>query len=118
MKNFFASFKYAFAGVLSALKTERNFKVQLVAAFLVLLFAFILKVNFLEWSILILCVVLVFSLELINSAVEKICNLVHSEKHPQIKIIKDVAAGAVLLAAIGAALIGAIIFVPKLWLYF
>ncbi len=118
MKNFFTSFKYAFAGIISSIKTERNFKVQSLSAALVLLFAFILKVDTIEWTILILCMILVLSLEMINSAIEKICDLIQPNQHPQIKIIKDVAAGAVLLASIGAAIIGAIILLPKLHILF
>ena len=116
MKNFFASFKYAFAGIISVLKNERNFKVQLIAAFLVLLAALVLKVDTIEWTILILCMVLVLSLEMINTAIEKICNFLHPDEHPKIKIIKDVAAGAVLLASIATAIIGGIILLPKLLL--
>ena len=77
-----------------------------------------LKVDTIEWTILILCMILVLSLEMINSAIEKICDLIQPNQHPQIKIIKDVAAGAVLLASIGAAIIGAIILLPKLHILF
>lgn len=118
MKNFFASFKYAFAGFFYTLKKERNFKVQLFATVMVIAAAFIFKVNNPEWALLIICSVLVLSLEMMNTAIEKICDLLHPEKHPQIKIIKDVAAGAVLLAAIGASIIGLIILLPKLLMYF
>ncbi len=118
MKNFFASFKYAFSGIFYAFKNGRNFKVQLFVAILVIITAFILKVNNQEWSLLIICILIVLSLEMLNTALEKICDLIHPEKHPQIKIIKDVAAGAVLLAAIGATVIGLIILLPKLLLYF
>lgn len=118
MKNFFTSFKYAFSGIFYAFKNERNFKVQLFVAILVIITAFILKVNNQEWSLLIICILIVLSLEMLNTALEKICDLIHPEKHPQIKIIKDVAAGAVLLAAIGATVIGLIILLPKLLLYF
>ena len=115
MKNFFASFKYAFAGIFYAIRNERNFKVQLFAAVFIITVAYILKVNNLEWAILLICIALVLSLELINSAIEKICDLVHPEQNSKIKIIKDVAAGAVLLSAFIAAIIGAIILLPKIF---
>ena len=60
---------------------------------------------------------MVLSLEMINTAIERICNIVHKEPHPGIKIIKDLAAGAVLLAAFVAAICGTIIFLPKIIIY-
>ena len=118
MKNFLASFKYAFAGIFSVLRNERNFKVQLLITVLVMLTTFILEADNIEWAILILCMTLVLSLEMLNTAIEKVCNFLHPDEHPQIKIIKDVAAGAVLLASIAAAIIGAIILLPKILLLF
>ena len=87
MKNFFASFKYAFAGIISVLKNERNFKVQLIIGVLVLLSAFILKADVIEWVVIILCIGLVLSFEMINTAIEKICNFLHPDEHPQIKTL-------------------------------
>lgn len=118
MKKFLAAFTYALAGIGYVIHKERNFKIQFFVALLVIAAAFWLHVNTYEWALLILCMVMVLALEMMNSAIEKVCNLLHPEKHPQIKIIKDVAAGAVLIAAIGAAIIGIIILLPKLLLYF
>lgn len=118
MKKFLASFTHAFRGILSSVKTERNFKVQIFAAVLVLLLTFFLEAKLVEWAIIIVCVVMVLALEMINSAIEKICDLMHPEQSPKIKIIKDIAAGAVLITSIGAAVIAAIILLPKLFLYF
>ena len=67
-----------------------------------------------EWLVVVLCITVVLTLEMINTAIEKLCDVVQPDYHPQIKIIKDIAAGAVLIAALGSIIIGAIIFVPKI----
>jgi diacylglycerol kinase (ATP) len=79
-------------------------------AFVVLSLAFYFRVSKYDWGILLLCIGLVLSLELFNSAVEKLCDLVMPEKHPKIKYIKDVMAAAVLMACLFTAIIGLIIF--------
>lgn len=68
-----------------------------------------------EWMIVIGCIALVMAMEMMNTAIEKLCNIVSKDFHPTIKIIKDVTAGAVLLGAIGSLIIGAIIFIPKIF---
>ncbi len=83
-------------------------------AIAVIISGFIFKVNEIEWMMLLLCIGLVIGAEMLNSALEKICDLVHKDFHPTIKIIKDVSAAAVLWLAIISAIIGIIIFLPKL----
>jgi diacylglycerol kinase len=104
------AFSNALSGLIEAAKTEVHFKLFLFIAFLLILFAFYFKVSKHDWLILLLCIGLVLSLELFNSAIEKLCDVVMTEKHPKIKYIKDVMAGAVLMACVFAAIIGLIIF--------
>ena len=74
----------------------------------------VLKINSIEWLIILGCSMLVLSLELMNTAIEKICDLITKDIHPVIKVVKDISAAAVLIAAIGSLFTGVIIFLPKL----
>lgn len=111
---FAKSVRYALAGIVTFFSRERNGQIQGVAAILTLILGFSFGITRSEWLAVILCVCMVLVLEMINSGLEKICNLISIEYHPEIKIIKDIAAGAVLIAACGAAIVGAIIFLPYL----
>lgn len=118
MKNFLRSFLFAFSGIKTMFQSERNFKIQ-VGVFLIVVFAgFIFKLSTSEWIQLLLISGFILALEMINSVVEKLCDFIEPKQNPSIKTIKDVAAGFVLLASIFAALIGLLIFVPKIWAYF
>lgn len=112
MKKFLKSFVYAFNGIFTSIKNERNIKIHIVIMILAIIFGIILKISKTEWLICIILFGLVISMELINSAIEKVVDLVTKEKNEQAKIIKDTAAGAVLVTAIAAAIIGFMIFVP------
>ncbi len=114
MKRFFKSFGFAWSGLVYCLPGGTNFKVQLVLGALSFLAGYVLSIHTGEWLVLIIFTVLVLSLEMLNTSVEKICDLVSKDFHPQIKIIKDVAAGAVLVSAIGSAVSGLVIFLPKI----
>ncbi len=115
MKRFFKSFDYAFNGILTSIKNERNIKIHIIIMILVIIFGIILKISKTEWIICIILFGLVISMELMNSAVEKTVDFITKEKSKQAKIIKDTAAGAVLVTAIVAAIIGLIIFIPKIF---
>ncbi len=108
------SFKVAFEGLKDALLHERNFRIQVVVFIFVIVAGFTFQISRLEWLIILLCAAIVLSAELFNSAIEKLCNHVTPEIHPLIKKIKDFSAAAVLLAAIISAIIGGIIFLPKI----
>ena len=108
------SIGYAFEGIAFAFREGRNFKIQIGFAILVSLLAYVLQVDFYEWSILILIFTIVLILELINTAIETVVDMVSLKFHPLAKIAKDVSAGAVLIASIGSVLIGVLIFLPKL----
>ena len=113
-KNIINSFKYAFEGIFTALKAEKNMKIHFIIMLLVIILGIMLKISSVEWIICIILFGFVISLELVNTAIENTVDLITQEKHPKAKIAKDVAAGAVLIAAITAAIIGLIIFVPKI----
>jgi len=115
MKRFFMSFKYAFQGIREGMRSEENFKFDLVVAVLVVASGFIYSLSPTEWALVIICIMTVLMSELINSCIEKIIDWISPEIHPNAKAIKDMAAGAVLIAAVGSAIIGLIIFVPKIF---
>ncbi|MEP6675900.1 MAG: diacylglycerol kinase family protein [Ferruginibacter sp.] len=117
MKRFIQSFGFAFNGIRHCLPGGTNFKIQLLLGALIFFAGFFFGISINEWLILILCCIIVLTLEMINTAIEKMCDLVTTGFHPQIKIIKDVAAGAVLVSAAGSAVAGIIIFLPKLILF-
>lgn len=114
MRRFLHSFSFAFAGIHHCFKAGLNFRVQILLAVLVNLAAFLMKVSSAEWVVLLICTALVLSLEMMNTAVEKLCDLYTKEFHPGIKVIKDISAGAVLLSALLATVTGVVIFLPKI----
>lgn len=108
------SFKYAVRGLRIIVRTQHNFWIQIAAAALVTALGVCLHIAPVEWCILILAMAAVLVTEAINTAFEIDIDLTSPEYHPYAKDTKDVAAGAVLISVIGAAAIGAIIFIPKL----
>jgi diacylglycerol kinase len=109
------SFKYAFAGIFRALKEEPNLKFHFLAALVVIIAGIILSLSRIEWVVVILLIGLVISLELTNTAIEEVVNSFTIEEHPAAKRAKDISAGAVLVVAISASVIGLIIFLPHLY---
>ena len=108
------SFSFAFSGIKEALKNEPNLKIHFFLALLAIVLAYLLKLPMIEWAILILTIGLVLTLELINTSLEAIVNLVSPEIKEGAKIAKDVAAASVLISAAVALLIGAFLFLPKI----
>ncbi len=107
------SFKFAGVGIFTALKKEKNMKIHFLAMIIVIILGFVFKIEPMEW---ITCVVLfggVIGAEMFNTAIETVVDMVTPYKNEKAKIAKDVAAGGVLVWAIAAAVIGLIIFVPK-----
>lgn len=111
----YKSFIYAFEGIGNTILHERNMQIHVCVATLVVIFGFLLNISPLEWFLCLLLFAQVMSLELVNTAIEAAVDLVTEEKKPLAKKAKDAAAGAVLMSAIIAAIIGGIIFFPKLW---
>lgn len=111
------SFGFALRGIKTCFSSETNFKIQALAGIITILLGFGFQVSFTEWVALILCIAFVMAMELMNTAVEHLCNLVHREFHPGIRIIKDMAAGAVLISAVSGLITGSIIFIPKIIMF-
>jgi len=107
-------FKFAFNGIINVFKNEQNFRIHAVSAVFVIIAGFIFSVNKTEWTILIIAISMTASFEMINSALEYLSNFVSPGYDNKIKIIKDAAAGAVLISALGAFILACIIFLPKI----
>lgn len=114
MLKFIKGFGYAFSGLVIFFRHETNGKVQLLAGCVAVLLGWRLGLSGNEWIVITGCIAAVLSLEMVNSAIEKLCNHVQPDIHPAIKTIKDIAAGAVLWMAIASAIMGGIIFIPKI----
>ncbi len=109
------AFKYAFKGAWYLIRTEASIKVQVFCALLITGAGFYFEISQTEWCIQLLAIALVLAVEGLNSAVEKIADFIHPDYHRKIGIIKDVSAGAVTFAAVIAAVIGGIIYIPYLF---
>ncbi|GHT48018.1 diacylglycerol kinase [Bacteroidia bacterium] len=114
LKKRFMSFKYAFNGLKILIWEEQNAWIHIFVTLCVLIAGFVLKISIYEWIAVIFCIGLVIALEMLNSAMENMADFVSPEKHVLIKKIKDLSAGAVLVGAIVSAIIGLIIFLPKI----
>lgn len=106
--------KYAINGLLVIIKEERNFRIHLCFALFAIIMSLFLRINNIEWLIVILTIHLVLLMELINSVIERIIDYIKPDIHPMAKKIKDIGAATVLFAAIMSIIIGTIIFLPKI----
>ena len=113
MKNMKRSFGCAIAGVHHALRSQRNMRIHCAAAVLAITMGWVAAISRYEWLALVAIIGAVFVAELINTAIEAVVDLVVAEYHPLAKIAKDVAAGAVLIAAAASVVMGIVIFGPK-----
>jgi len=107
------SFIYAFKGIIYAIKTQHNLWIHLTASVLVVVFGFYFQISIYEWIAVILCIGSVITSEIFNSAIEALTDLVSPDYNEKAGLVKDLAAGAVLISAIISAIIGLIIFIPK-----
>jgi diacylglycerol kinase len=108
------SFRYAFAGLAYCLRTQRNFRIHSLATLLVAVVGLWLGVSWVEWAVLAVTVTMVLAAEMINTVVEAAVDLASPAYHPLAKVAKDVAAGAVLLTAMGAVVVALFVFLPHL----
>lgn len=115
MKKLLQSFQFALSGFFRNIASERNLQIHLFAFAFVLSLGFYYSISIFEWMAILIISALVISLELINSAIEKLCDYVQPAWHEKIKIIKDTMAAAVLFSAILAMVIGGCIFFPKMF---
>ncbi|MDZ5470947.1 diacylglycerol kinase family protein (plasmid) [Bacillus sp. 31A1R] len=108
------SFKHALTGIFSAILHERNIQIHLVISFVVVVLGLFFRITPIEWILISFAIGGVISLELVNTAIERVVDLVTEEYHPLAKQAKDIAAGAVLIYALLSVIVGFIIFFPKL----
>lgn len=106
------SFKYAFAGLIAALKEEPNLKFHFLAGLLVIIAGVILRISRTDWMIIIFLIGFVISVELTNTAIEAVVDAFTDKEHSGAKLAKDISAGAVLVAAATSAILGIMIFLP------
>jgi len=112
---FLRSFGYAFQGIAYVIRTQRNMRVHLVIAGLVVVAGMLLRVTAVEWAVIALAMGVVFAAEMVNTVAELAVDLLTEEYHPMAKVAKDVSAAAVLVTAIAAVAVGVAIFGPRLW---
>ncbi len=118
-KNVLISFKYAFSGIYYVFKSSRNFRIQIACALIILTAGFLLHISKINYLILIATIMSVLILEIINTSIESIVDLiVKKEFNSLAKISKDASAGAVLLASLNSVIIALYIFFPKIKLLF
>lgn len=108
------SLKNALYGLYLSFKSERNLKLMSAISLLVILASFWLKLSLLEFSIIVWAIFAVLAVEMINTSLEAITDLVREEWHRQAKLAKDVASGMVLLAVFGSIIVGSLVFLPKI----
>ncbi len=118
-KNVLISFKYAFNGIYYVFNTSRNFKIQLIFALISLILGFLLQISKSNYLMLIITIMAVLILEILNTSIETIVDLVIKKEFSNLaKISKDASAGAVLLGSITSVIIAVYIFIPKIKLLF
>ncbi|MBI4080131.1 diacylglycerol kinase family protein [Candidatus Kaiserbacteria bacterium] len=106
--------RYALNGIRIAWREELSFKIQIAAAALALFLGWFLAISPVEWAVVVLLIGFVLAAEAFNTALEEFCDMVKGDPDPHIGKIKDLAAGAVLIASIAALIVGLVIFLPKL----
>lgn len=118
IKKFIQSVKYALEGIHYAINSDQNLVIHFIVAIFVIAFSIFLRVTPFEMGILGVTILLVIACEMVNSAIEKMVDLITKEHRAEAKIAKDVSAGMVLISATGAAIIGVLIFVPYILKFF
>ncbi len=114
LKELKISFQVAFKGIRIAIKQEQTFTIQILIGALILILMYWLPLNNIERAIIILTMILVWSLELINTQIERALDILHPDFHHKVGQIKDMAAGAVLIVSIGSIFIGILILLPAI----
>ena len=111
------SFSFAFQGIFSMIKMEVNAKIHLAFTVLAMVVGVLLQISSIEFIFIIVVMAMVWMAELINTAIEKSMDIISTDFHPKIKLVKDLSAGAVLVCSLAAILTGCIIFIPKILLH-
>ncbi len=105
------SFAFAIQGIVSCVRTERNFRIHLTAAFYVMVASVLMQLTKAEWIAVILCIGAVMGAEIFNTSIEKLCDALHPDRSTLIGLVKDMTAGGVLMFAMASAVTGCIIFI-------
>lgn len=108
------SFRHAFDGIKWAFTTQPNFRVHTLLSIIALILSFLLKITYPEIVLIVLTIVFGLGIEMVNTAIEEVTDMITTKYTPQAKIAKDVSAGMMLLTAFGACLVGILIFVPRI----
>ena len=109
------SFRYAISGLILMLRSQHNAWVHLVATLTTICIGLFLELAKSDWALLLSVIIVVWVAEALNTAFELLCDVTNPEFHPVVKQAKDVSAGAVLISAIGAVIVGLIVFVPHVY---
>lgn len=109
------SVSHALDGIGALLASQHNARIHAVATVLVLGLGLLLQLQPWEWCTVILSVAIVWVAEALNTSIEFLCDVASPEFNPKIRLAKDVAAGGVLIASIGAAIVGIVVFLPRIW---
>jgi diacylglycerol kinase len=117
MKRIIRSFGHAVRGLLHCIQKEKNFQIQLGCGCIAISAGIFFHLTGMEWCIVLLCITMVLSMEMLNTAIEHICNIIQKEYHPAIGILKDISAGAVLVSACSTLICSGLIFIPKILLF-
>ncbi len=112
---FWKSLGYAAEGIVHTVRTQRNARIHLAALSLVVLAGLVFRISRVEWALVLLVSGMVIALEMANSAIEAIVDMVQPDHHPLAKVAKDAAAAAVLTAALTAVTVGLLVFGPRVW---
>jgi diacylglycerol kinase len=108
------SFFHAGSGLVRLVREEKNAQIHLLATMVVAIAGVWVRLSAMDWSVIVLCIALVWAAEAANAALERVADVVSTQHHPMIGAAKDLAAAAVLVAALGAALVGGLVFYPHL----
>lgn len=114
IKRLTKSFAYAFRGLKKTFSEEQNLQIQAIVGIIIIIIAFILRIKPLEWCLIALAISLVFLMEIINSAIERVTDVLKPRIHAYVKEIKDIMAAAVMIASILAIIVGLVVFIPYL----
>jgi len=106
------SFRHALDGIIYVFRTQPNFRIHSIVGFCAIFAGWLFRITRTEWLILLFTVFIVFATEMVNTAIESMTDLITTEHRQQAKIAKDVSAGMVLISAIGASIVGLVIFMP------
>lgn len=114
MKRFLKSFKFAFNGLVFCFFNEKNFRFHIIFSFFIIIISIIFHLTQIEWLFIISAIFFVLISEIINTAIEKTLDLIDNNYNEKIKIIKDISASFVIMAAVYSVIVGVIIYLPYL----